>query len=57
MTYLLIIWLIWASPFDAALVQYEAATCSAAIKEVFNETVNDGVTGYQVVSCELVQKI
>ncbi len=57
MTYLLTIWLIWAGPFDAALVQYEASTCLEAIEEVFNETVNDGVVKYHVVSCDLVQKI
>ncbi len=57
MTYLLMVWLIWAAPFDAVLVQYEAPSCTQAAREIFNETTGDGVTEYHVVSCELVQKI
>ncbi len=55
MTYILTIWLIWGTPFDAILVQYEAPTCVAAVTEIYNQVINDGVTDFHVVSCQLVQ--
>ncbi len=56
MTYLLTIWLIWSAPFDAVLVQYTAPTCIAAVGEVYDQVMGDGVTGFHIVSCNLVQE-
>ena len=56
MSYVLTIWLIWAAPFDATLIQYSAPTCVDALTEIFDQVINDGVTDFQVVSCQLVQE-
>ena len=56
MTYILTIWLIWAAPFDATLIQYTAPTCIDALDEIFNQVINDGVVEFHVVSCQIVQE-
>lgn len=57
MTYILTIWLLWAAPIDAVLVQYQAASCSAALNEVMAVAAGDGVTQYHVVSCQLIREV
>ena len=57
MTYILTIWLIWGTPFDAVLVMYEAPTCMTALTEVYNQVINDGVMDFHVVSCQRVQEV
>ncbi len=56
MTYLLTIWLFW-TPAEAVLVEYEAASCSAALHEVMAVAAGDGVTQYQVLGCQRVQEV
>ncbi len=52
--YILTLWLLW-TPAEAVLVEYEATSCSAALREVMAVAAGDGVTQYHVVHCQRVQ--